>query len=75
VSVLILEAENIHRTDRNADPATNARTGLVIQHLLFETIAHYINTNLTIARAFIASYALVVGGDLELAPLNAGKEI
>ena len=57
------EGERIHGADANANAATNARTGGVIQDLLLERIAHHVDSHLAMARTFGASDALIVGED------------
>lgn len=68
----LAEAESIHRADADADPAADARRGGIVEHLLFERVAHHINSYLAIARAFHTADALVVRDDLEFADSELG---
>ena len=44
------EGERVHWADADANAATNARTGGIIQDLLLERIAHHVDSHLAIAR-------------------------
>ena len=55
MAVGIAEAQHIHRADADADAAADARAGGVVQHLLLQRVAHYVDADLAMARAFVAA--------------------
>ena len=75
MAVGVAEAQHVHRAHADADAAADARAGGVVQHLLFERIAHHVDADLAVARTFVAADALVVGDDFEFADFELRKEM
>ena len=77
LTILLLgafERQNIHRTDRNADSTANAGGISVINIGLLQCEVHYVDSDLAITTAFVASNALIVGFNRKAADFSLYEE-
>ena len=75
MSVRMLETQCVHRTHRDANAATDARAGGIVQYLLLERVAHHVDADLAIARTFVTADAFIVRDDFEFADFQFREQM
>jgi len=69
------KAEYIHWTNRDTNSTTYTGAVSVIQYLLFQGKAHYIDSNLTVSRTFATGNAFLVSIYSKSSDTKFGKEL